>query len=191
MSRNAANPNLENDDRNIESCLNAGIKATGEFDIWEDAAKLKQVVSYCVAKGTQGILDENDLLDASIHASFAYFFEQHSAMHLEKTQSSMNLPKLCEMFKFKTDSRTLLSFFRKRIPCKCLDKKYEEFKSVIRTRFCIRCCRKGERNKILYCSGCNQACYCSHECQKADWKGHKEYCRAVAVRKALFDSEAC
>jgi hypothetical protein len=187
---------VESDEKNIESCFHEGIEATGESDIWEDAAKLKQVVSYCVAVGAQLVIDENDLRNASIHASFAYFFEQHSAVYLEKTKSSMDLPKVCEMIKFKSDSRTLLSFFRKRIPCKCLDEKYKEFKSVIKTRCCCnsKCSlpdSKVERNKTLYCSGCNQVCYCSRECQKADWKEHKEYCRAVAERNAMFDSESC
>lgn len=186
---------VDNGENKVESCFNEGIKATGESDIWEDAAKLKQVVRYCVAVGAQLVLGENDLRNASIHASLAYYFEQYIATHLEKTKSSMDLPKLCEMIKFKSDSRTLLSFFRKRIPCKCLDEKYKEFKSVIKTRCCCnsKCSLPGskvERNKTLYCSRCNQVCYCSRECQKADWKEHKEYCRAVAERKAVFDSEA-
>ncbi len=39
--------------------------------------------------------------------------------------------------------------------------------------------------KLLRCSGCNRATYCSRDCQKKDWKLHKLECRLLqeAFRK--------
>ena len=36
--------------------------------------------------------------------------------------------------------------------------------------------------KLLKCSSCMAVFYCSKECQKADWKAHKGWCKANAVR---------
>ena len=38
--------------------------------------------------------------------------------------------------------------------------------------------------KLLVCKGCSQKAYCDAACQKADWKAHKEACKAAAARKA-------
>jgi len=40
-------------------------------------------------------------------------------------------------------------------------------------------CRKKEKNKneFMICSRCKQVAYCSRECQKAHWKGHKNICK--------------
>ena len=92
------------------------------------------------------------------------------------------------------DLHTLVSFLRKRIPCKCMDEKYEEVKTLIKMGLCSNpdCSlpdRKAERNKILYCARCDQVGYCSRACQKAHWKEHKEDCRKIADLKAEFDSK--
>ena len=93
----------------------------------------------------------------------------------------MNVPKLV---KFHTaDEHTLCSYFRNRIPCSCLDKKYKEVKSVVKKDMCWNTkCKKPNRFEIdsesmLTCSGCRQACYCSSECQEIDWRArHKKTC---------------
>merc|ERR1712146_509787 len=38
-------------------------------------------------------------------------------------------------------------------------------------------CRKGQ---VRVCSGCQQAYYCSTECQLKDWPDHKGYCKTVS-----------
>lgn len=38
--------------------------------------------------------------------------------------------------------------------------------------------------KLLICKGCQMKAYCDAACQKADWKAHKEACKAAAARKA-------
>lgn len=43
--------------------------------------------------------------------------------------------------------------------------------------------------KMKTCSGCRVARYCSRECQKADWKTHKQECRAAAAAAARSDPQ--
>ncbi len=69
-------------------------------------------------------------------------------------------------------------------------KQYEErtkahFKGIrrdIRLMSCVTCAKE-DRDLLKLCSRCQNVYYCSHECQKADWKAHKSLCsRAVASR---------
>jgi hypothetical protein len=39
---------------------------------------------------------------------------------------------------------------------------------------CDTCLKRHQR--IMKCSRCRQACYCSQSCQRRDWKYHKRYC---------------
>jgi len=78
---------------------------------------LKWVISYFLTNGTDKILKGNSTL--YYDAMFVSFLEQWIAIHIEKTQASCHLIKIAELFK--SDKHTLVSFFRKRIPCKCLD----------------------------------------------------------------------
>ena len=94
----------------------------------------------------------------------------------------MHLGKMNELYD--ADEHTLVIFFRKRIPCKCLDEKYEVVKSIAKVGLCAnpKCSlpdRKAARNK-MYCTQCRLENYCSRECQVADWKIHKEYCQVAA-----------
>jgi hypothetical protein len=81
-----------------------------------------------------------------------------------------------------------VNFFRKRIPCQCLDKKYKEVKSIIKMGLCCNpACslpdRQVERKKMFKCTGgcrCSNTYYCSYECQKADWSEHKKECSRMA-----------
>jgi hypothetical protein len=173
--------------------LVAGMEATKVTfaSVWKDVEKLKQVVSYCVAVGTQCILDEKEN-KARLMPLFAYFIEQHIAavFFSQRTIQVCRIEELCSC-----DLHTLVSFFRKRIPCKCLDEKYKEVKFVKKMGSCSNpdCSlpgRKVERNKILLCAQCNQLPgYCSRACQKAHWKEHKKLCREIAVLKAEFDAK--
>jgi len=38
--------------------------------------------------------------------------------------------------------------------------------------------------KFLYCGGCRGFCYCSKECQKADWDDHRLICPAKKPSKS-------
>ena len=174
-----------------------------------DSAKMKAIVSVLLAKATQLVLDGKR---ASGDATFAYYFEQYIAVSLEKTQTSFYLRKIFEIHINDEHKRTLISFLRKRIPCSCLDQLYENVKDMAKMGICCNfkpiefrpvppegcasmpgCCSlpdgKIDRNKMLRCSGCNLAYYCSRKCQKSAWPEHKRECLENAEEKAKFDSK--
>ena len=39
--------------------------------------------------------------------------------------------------------------------------------------------REPRSEKFLYCGKCKTICYCSKECQTADWKDHKALCEHI------------
>jgi len=48
--------------------------------------------------------------------------------------------------------------------------------------------RKVQRSKMFYCNRCYEVNYCSVECQKNDWKTHREFCDEVVEMKATFNT---
>eukprot|EP00984_Skeletonema_dohrnii_P009870 scaffold3800_cov87-Skeletonema_dohrnii-CCMP3373.AAC.2 len=151
-------------------------------EVWNDSNNLNLAISYFLARGTKKILDG----DSKVYydAIIASFLEQEIAVNIQKTQASRHWGKISEL---KCDEHTQVSFFRKRIPCKCLEKRYKEVKSITKVGICNNpsCSlpdRTAERSKMLSCTKCRRANYCSRECQKAAWPLHKEYCEADASR---------
>ena len=154
-------------------------------------SKLDTVISVFLSYGTQCILDE-DNSEAKLYASFACYFCYFEKMCLRKTPPITNITKLPELYD--ADEHTLVSFYRKRIPCSCLDEKYKEVKSVKKMGHCFgpSCShpgRKAERSKMFSCTRCGEVNYCSVACQKANWKDHKKFCDDNAKLKAAFDSD--
>jgi hypothetical protein len=130
--------------------------------------------------GTEYLLRGNSLA-ASYYAALAYCLEQHVACNLRKERLMMNWPKLNELY-YDPDEHTLVSFFKKRIRCSCLDTKYKQVRSMKKLGICynIDCPhpdRKVERSFTKCCSLCRRVNYCSRECQVDDWIDHKQYCR--------------
>jgi hypothetical protein len=148
-------------------------------EVWNDPDKLQFVASYFLYDGTKLILKGSDY-HARCAAVVASFFEQSVKIRFHKTQHIMNWGKVGELFK--GDENTLVSFFRKRVPCKCLDEKYHKVKSITKIGFCWNgtCSLPGhvaERSKMFYCTQCRQANYCSRECQVAAWNFHRKNCK--------------
>lgn len=46
------------------------------------------------------------------------------------------------------------------------------------------------RTRMMRCSACHHTTYCSHECQKADWKAHKVSCKAFQKTLATLKDMA-
>ena len=155
------------------------------------ASKLDKVISIILNNGTQRILD-GDKSIAQVYASVAGYFEEWIAVNLHKSKDIVNKGKVFELNG--ADDHTLVQYYRKRIPCTCLDEKYKEVKSIKKMGKCHspKCSlpgRKVERSKMFYCTRCGEANYCSVACQKSDWKRHKKFCDENAKVKAEFDSK--
>eukprot|EP00984_Skeletonema_dohrnii_P011225 scaffold4462_cov119-Skeletonema_dohrnii-CCMP3373.AAC.8 len=157
-------------------------------DVWNDSAKMEIAMSFFLCCGTQGVL-HGSYADARRSAVITRYFEQHVAIKLHQTQALICFPKFEEM----SDEHSLVKFYRRRIPCSCLDEKYEEVKSIPKMAICynLQCPNsygEVERSKTMYCSRCRSVTYCSRECQKADWAEHKPVCGDMVARKAAFDA---
>ena len=156
--------------------------------VWGDLAKMKIAISCLLFVGAQFIL-EGHIESARWAATMTRYFQQHIAVHLKQTQAIPNWPKIPETYI--ADDHTLVKFFRHRIPCSCLDEKYEEVKHITKLGYCYypKCSgRKLERSKTKYCSRCRCATYCSRECQVSDWWSHKPYCDKHAEVIAKFEA---
>jgi len=160
-------------------------------EVLHDSSKMKHILAYFSTEGTHRILngDENA---ARITAARIIMFEEFLAVRVHKTKAGVQLQKLLEVYT--SDDHTLVSFYRKRISCTCLDKKHKEVKSIKKMGLCNndQCPLPGmkvERSKMLYCTLCRDAYYCSRDCQEADWRGHKKSCKKTAEENAKFEQE--
>ena len=153
-------------------------------EVWIDSAKLTLTASFFLCDGTQAVL-EGKYDHARDCATIARYFEQYIAVAVKQTQALVNWPKLRETHI--ADLHTLVKFFRHRIPCSCLDEKYEEVKHITKMGLCynLQCkfCAGGmtERSKTKCCSRCRNANYCSQKCQEVDWLRHKADCDRFAA----------
>jgi hypothetical protein len=165
-------------------------------EIWYDAFNVEFVASIFLSRGVQYLLSGN-VIAAQCNAVFAYYFEQYIETTLHKTRAVIDFLTMYELRQ--ADQRTLVRFFKKRIPCYCLKKKYKEVKSVTKMSICMnsdcshnaatvgaRFGARVERSKTLRCTRCEQAFYCSRACQKAHWFAHREDCDDIAEKKAAF-----
>ena len=156
------------------------------FDVY--LSKLDEVISIILNNGAQLILEgDNDC--AQQYASIACYFEEWIAVNVHKNQATLRWAKIIELES--ADDNTLVSYYRKRIPCSCLDEKYKEVKSVKKMGLCYNstCSHpedRVERSKMFSCTRCGNANYCSVECQKANWKIHRQFCDKTVKAKAAF-----
>mmetsp|Transcript_31473 Transcript_31473/g.53277 ORF Transcript_31473/g.53277 Transcript_31473/m.53277 type:complete len:283 (-) Transcript_31473:99-947(-) len=180
-------------DRNkIDAILKAMDAVDKKYpEVLYDSSKMKHILSYFLSGGTDHILNGRDGA-ARTTVAVIIMFEEFIAFSVQKTQAVLHLQKLMEMLI--ADDHTLVSFFRKRITCSCLDKKHKEVKSIKKMGYCNneKCPLpdgKVERSKMLYCTRCRYAYYCSRDCQETHWSDHREVCKKKAEENAKFEQE--
>ena len=149
---------FECDDRTPSKCLIDAKDSTMDrfADVWNDSAELEMAMSFFLFVGMHHYL-EGDYMNARICAASVRFLEQYIAVLLKQTHALINWPKIDDTFR--SDMHTLVKFFRHRIPCSCLDEKYEEVKSITKMGHCYNTqCklskRMTERSTAKYCSRC-------------------------------------
>jgi len=177
---------------NESGCLLDATNATmDEFaEVWKDSAQMESAMSYMLYHGTEYIIEDNFSL-ARRCAVCARYFEQYIAFELHQTQAIMHWQKIKEM-SIECDTHTLVKFLRRRIQCACLDKKYDEVKTITKMGICLnpQCNNNSglvERSKTMYCSGCRFVAYCSRGCQEAHWPMHREACEHTTRMRAEFE----
>ena len=180
-------------DRSLPDCLLHAKNATMiQFaDFWSDSTKMEIAILILLYTGTAALI-EGEYNVARQAATFARFFEQYIAVELKQSQAIIDWPKICDIYQ--ADLHTLVSYFRHRIPCSCLDEKYQEVKSITKMGHCLnpQCSipdKRVERRKTKYCSRCRSATYCSRECQVAAWSRHRPDCDKFAQIIAEFQAE--
>jgi len=87
------------------------------------------------------------------------------------------------------NKRDTVSFFAKRIPCKCLKAMYRQIKSEPKLGLCIHCEERKERRELMVCSLCRKPQYCSVKCQHEHWPKHKVYCETLRSSASKSKSE--
>ena len=120
---------------------------------------------------------------ATYFNSMIKFISDYHCFGRETLGLQMDVEKLRELDV--SDEHTLVRYLQKRIPCSCLDDKYEEVKDVKKIGLChyIKCENHdggvAERSSLMRCTRCRRVGYCSRECQVAHWPWHKELCEKM------------
>jgi hypothetical protein len=181
-------------ERVVIGCLLHAKESTKDeySEVWNSADKMKQVVKYFLYNGTMHILADTDGY-AHHSAMLGRFFEQWLKARVHNSQACIDWPRVIECGLVQSDEHTLVKYFWRRIRCSCLDKKYEEVKSITKKGVCFnQLCthpeRTVERSELRCCSRCRIITYCCRECQAADWLKHKDICDHEVATRAEFDA---
>jgi hypothetical protein len=161
----------------VTRAFETACRSMGTTNASRNRSNAERVNTFCLAEGTKFILDgKSD--DARLPALLALITKSvRGKMPDSGPQKMMEL--------LDGDEHTLVQFFRKQLPCSCLDEKYSEVKSITKMGICYNhdCPlpdRMAIRRSMLCCTGCRKVNYCSRECQEADWPVHKEFCGLTA-----------
>ena len=174
--------NLGSGGKSLGRCFQLGIDATRDdfADVLKDVTKLDKVLSWYSGFAAEKLLNNDDCNTEAHHlACIAYFLEEYKACLLtDPPKANFNYARLHELLH--SDDHTLVSFVRNRIPCRCLEDKYNQVKPMPKMGRCCNIeCALPDRIKaeMFLCTACRMTYYCSKKCQKADWPQHKEACK--------------
>jgi len=101
--------------------------------VWRNTEKLELIQSYFLSHGADAVLD-GDIKMARFDAFAAIYLEQWIDDFLDGTRKVTVPAKLVELLR--ADEHTLVSFFRKCIPCSYLDAKHKEVKMIKKMGWC-------------------------------------------------------
>ena len=84
--------------------------------------------------------------------------------------------------------RSLIKYFVKCAPCKCLDDLYSQIKSgTPKMSKCVGCRQTKDRNSMFICTRCERVTYCSKLCQIAHVPHHKDMCKRWQSGRYTYD----
>ena len=94
----------------------------------------------------------------------------------------LNVCGVCLGFGFSQDNQVILPIQHKE-DCTMNKETKRCVRHAIKNIKCSSCeAYGGKDGKLMKCSGCQKAFYCSTECQKSHWKKHKLQCRSNNAR---------
>ena len=162
-----------------ESFAEAIADMDGKYpEAFDSPSMMKWAISFYHSRGTQDVIDGN--MKRAQHAAICAELLDWYVRFDDLSDS-----KLHDMLQ--ANDKAIYSYFRKRSSCTCLNEKdkRKQYKGVKKTGVCCndQCPLPGrvvERSSLLYCTGCKITHYCSTECQKVNWKCHKNHCASMA-----------
>ena len=188
-----------------------GHKMAGRFMTNYPDLVNEEMVAFLVRTGTTMILTNNQNFKIIIQAIAELTGRLEKTLRGHTTMKhDLRLKKDPDGHK-RAKTHNLKRFFRKRIPCSCLDKNAKKQKKKEKKTCCtserkripclddkksqkqkqekMACCSFGpcsERKalkRLFICAGCMAALYCCAECQQNDWKSHSMVCTCITDNK--------
>lgn len=162
-------------------------------EVWECDDLKEIVMNVLIRMGVNQILLNRDGVqfpNFAVSDTFLLFLcdllvvlEQHKPGANIRSSFAKGMRKICILEG--GNERDILKFFSRRVTCDCLKEVYSEARrNLPKVGKCVGCDATFERHQLFECTGCKSRCYCSRECQEADYPNHvsecKEYRRWVA-----------
>lgn len=143
-------------------------------EVWEDERMRKMVINIFCSMGTNAFL-KGDMFHAMDLATVVILLEKYDGEDYFTALTgnlSVNEDNLSISGGEEID---VICFFKKRIPCSCLNEKYSHFNQFQkRGSKCEKCREKKNCKTLMTCNGCRSVHYCSRDCQVLDWPDHRE-----------------
>ena len=149
-------------------------------EIWTNKANQERLVPLLLCMGTNYLLKNEERFNVmALAVAIASLFAKHSFKERELYTSRESAEKLRDLSG--GHERETVRFIMKRIPCKCLNKRFSRVKSQLKVGVCQHCWKEMERKHLLLCGRCRIYHYCSVECQRAGYDVHKVWCRNLST----------